>query len=158
MPVPGVVDLSFVVVMPSFGPMSVGPGFCGFGFVVVFGLAGCWDVGWGFGRVVGAGAAVVGLGLVVVARGARSARVLVVVEGVVAVVVGVERAFAVVVGGRDDEFGGTAGGTTGGAASSSGVNGLSATPLADRTNAGLKPAGQLTTAGVTRFNVTVSAV
>lgn len=142
-----VVVLSFVVVMPSFGLMSVGLGLCGFGFVVVVGLAGCCVVVGGFGRVVGAGATVVGLGLVVAAA-----------EGSDRVLVVVERGLVVVVGDRDDELGGAAGGITGGAASFSGVSGLSTTPLADLVKPGLKPAGQLTTAGATWFRVTVRAV
>jgi hypothetical protein len=110
----------------------------GFGVVVVVRVA-----VRGFGVVVlvgaGAGLAVVVLTVVVVGR------------GLVVVVV-------VLVGGRDDEVGGTTGGGAGGAASFSGVSGLSATPLGERTKAGLAPPGQLTTAASTRFCVTVRAV
>ncbi|MCE3555740.1 hypothetical protein LWC33_30395 [Pseudonocardia sp. RS11V-5] len=109
---------------------------------------------------VGVGFGVVRDFAVVVGGGAVDGMVVVVFGGVVVVlrrgVVVEERDFGVVFGGRDDEVAGTTGGGAGGAASFSGVSGLS-TPLAERTNGGLWPPGQLTTAGVTRFRATVSA-
>lgn len=108
----------------------------------------------GFGVVVVVRVAVRGFGVVVlVGAGAGLAVVVLTV-----VVVGRGLVVVVLVGGRDDEVGGTTGGGAGGAASFSGVSGLSATPLGERTKAGLAPPGQLTTAGSTRFSVTVRAV